>query len=77
MLTDTWFPGWRARVDGADQPIWRADHALRAVTLGPGRHEVEFRYEPGSVRLGLALTASAGLLAVGLAVLPRCRGRLP
>jgi hypothetical protein len=47
---------------------------LRALALGPGRHEVEFSYEPGSVRLGLAFTVSAGLVTAGLAILP---GRRP
>ena len=74
VLTDTWFPGWRARVDGTEQPIWRADYALRALALGPGPHEVEFRYEPGSLRLGLAFTVAAALVAAGLAILP---GRRP
>ncbi len=51
VLTDAWFPGWRAWVDGAEQTVWRADHALRAVWLPPGRHRVEFRYLPASFRL--------------------------
>ena len=74
VLTDTWFPGWRARVDGTEQPIWRADYALRALALGPGPHEIEFSYEPGSVRLGLAFTVAAGMVAAALAILP---GRRP
>src|SRR5262249_28291950 len=28
VLTDTWFPGWRARLDGADVAVSRADHAF-------------------------------------------------
>src|SRR5207244_3260000 len=37
VLADAWFPGWQVRVDGAEQTLWRADHALRAVWLPPGR----------------------------------------
>jgi hypothetical protein len=59
VLTDTWFPGWRARVDGAETRIWRADHAFRAVILPPGPHEVEFWYAPRSLWIGLALSAPA------------------
>src|SRR5260370_1391764 len=52
VLTDTWFPGWRARVDGADVVVQRADHAFRAVALPPGRHEVEFSFTPPRLPAG-------------------------
>jgi Bacterial membrane protein YfhO len=73
VLTDTWFPGWTAHVDGRESPVERADHAFRAVKLEPGRHTVEFRYDPGSVRLGLALSVLALLAIVALAWSPRRR----
>ena len=73
VLTDTWFPGWTAHVDGREFPVERADYAFRAVRLEPGRHEVEFRYAPGSVRLGLALSVLALLAIVALGAWPRGR----
>jgi hypothetical protein len=66
VLTDTWFPGWIVNVDGRESRVERADYAFRAVRLEPGRHEVEFRYAPGSVRLGLALSVLALLSIVAL-----------
>ena len=62
VLIDTWFPGWQARVDGAPQPVWRADYAFRAVPIPGGRHDAELTYAPRSVRDGLTLT----LVAVGV-----------
>jgi hypothetical protein len=73
VLTDTWFPGWIARVDGRESPVERANYAFRAVRLEPGRHEVEFRYDPGSVRLGLALSVLALLAIVAPGWWPRRR----
>jgi hypothetical protein len=67
VLTDAWFPGWTANVDGRETRVERADHAFRAVKLGPGRHDVEFRYAPMSVRLGLALSALAAVVTGALA----------
>src|SRR5207237_1171672 len=72
VLTDTWFPGWRARVDGADIVVRRADHAFRAVALPPGRHEVEFIFTPRGLQAGAAITLAA-LAIVGVLCLPRRR----
>jgi hypothetical protein len=65
VLTDTFYPGWRATVNGAPAPILRADHAFRGVRLEPGRHQVTFRYAPGSVRVGVAITLAAALITLG------------
>ena len=70
VLTDAWFPGWTAYVDGRETRVERADHAFRAVKLAPGRHDVEFRYAPISVRLGLALSALAAVVT-GVLAWPR------
>ena len=67
VLADTWFPGWRAKVDGHDAEIVRTDQLLRGVVIGPGAHTVEFAYVPTSWRIGWIvslLTAVALALAV-------------
>jgi len=67
VLTDAWFPGWTASVDGRATPVQRANHAFRAVKLPPGRHQVDFRYAPMSIRLGFGLTAFAAVVTALLA----------
>jgi hypothetical protein len=67
VLGESWAPGWRAWIDGRPAPILRANAVHRAVQVGPGRHHVEFRYEPADFRLGLYLTAAALALVVALA----------
>jgi len=64
VLSDTYYPGWRVTVDGRERPLLRANYTMRAVQLEAGAHEVRFRYEPWSVRLGAAVSL-ATLLAVG------------
>lgn len=66
VLTDTWYPGWVARIDGQPTRVWRANHAFRAVTLSPGEHRVEFRYEPAWLTVGLAIS---GLSLAGVIVM--------
>src|SRR5205814_661064 len=52
VLPDSYFAGWKAKVDGRDAPVERVDYMFRGVRLTPGAHEVEFRYEPASFRIG-------------------------
>ncbi len=57
------FPGWEATIDGRPTPIRPANLAMRAVVVPDGTHLVEFRYRPGSFRLGLLLCL-IGLVAL-------------
>ncbi|MCC6763040.1 MAG: YfhO family protein [Deltaproteobacteria bacterium] len=74
VLTDTYYPGWQATVDGMATPIYAANHVVRAVRVTAGHHVVTFRYEPASVRTGLLISLAA-LCAIGaLAVTDRWMG---
>jgi len=46
VVSDTFYPGWKAEIDGKRAPIFPADVALRAVYITPGHHVVDFRYRP-------------------------------
>ncbi len=70
LLADTWYPGWKARVDGRQTPLLRADYVLRAVEVPAGEHRVEFYFDSPTVRTGAILsvvTAGASLLLIALA----------
>jgi len=76
LLADRQYPGWRATVDGAEAPIYRADFAVRAVPIREGgRHVVRFEYRPWSVRIGAWLSAASVAAAVALLTRIRSRGR--
>ena len=65
---ETFFPGWKATVDGNPAPIHEAYSMLRGVVVEAGKHRIEMVYRPASVYLGAALTAlglaGAAVLAV-------------
>jgi uncharacterized membrane protein YfhO len=56
ILTDSYYPGWRAYVDGKETTILRANHFFRGVPVGPGAHVVEFQYDPLSFKVGLRVS---------------------
>jgi uncharacterized membrane protein YfhO len=58
VLTDTFFPGWRAAVDGRAAPIVRANYLFRAVAVADGHHTVTLEYVPTSFTLGATVTAA-------------------
>jgi hypothetical protein len=66
VLADAYHDGWRARVDGASERLWIADHALRAVLVPEGEHLIEFAYEPVLWRFGLWATVLSGLVVLFL-----------
>jgi len=75
VLTDAWFPGWQATLDGHPVPVLRANLGLRGVVVPAGTHTVEMRYRPASLRFG-ALAALVSAVGLATAVL-RSRRRRP
>jgi hypothetical protein len=63
---DTFYPGWKAELDGRPVALYRANIAFRAVYVPPGEHVVVHYFDPLSVRLGLAVAAISVLSVVGL-----------
>lgn len=64
VLTDTYVPGWKATVNGAETPVYRVNYALRGVILPAGEHTVTFFYDPASWRVSLFL-AGTGIVLLG------------
>ncbi len=55
-LSDTYYPGWEAFIDGKPTDIIRANYAFRAVRFPEGKHTVVFRYFPKSFKNGLVIS---------------------
>ena len=68
VLTDAWYPGWQASLDGERVPVERANILFRAVWMPEGEHELEWRFRPATFRFGalLSLSAVSLLLVTGL-----------
>lgn len=52
VLSDTYYPGWKAYVDGKEEKIYRANGVLRAIFVPGGKHTVQFLYRPKTLVIG-------------------------
>lgn len=74
VLTDIYYPGWKAYVDGTEGKIYRVNGLVRGVFVKAGSHTVEFRYMPPGFIAGAAFFF-AGLFAVCVMLLYGRRAR--
>ena len=65
VLSEIYYPGWVAAIDGQPATIHRTDWSLRSVIVDAGEHRVDFRYEPASFRNGALITAVTAVLCLG------------
>jgi hypothetical protein len=64
LLSDTWYPGWKAYVDKKETEIYRANLIFRAIALTRGKHKIEFAYTPTSFNLGCWISITCLALIV-------------
>ena len=64
VLSDSFYPGWKAKVNDVESKIIRSDHALRGVAVPQGKSRVVFSYDPLSFKIGLFLTAGSILISM-------------
>ncbi len=70
----SWYPGWKARVDGQPVELAKANYAFLGVPLPAGKHVVELEFESTSVRIGAWISGLSLLLLAGFTGLA-LRGR--
>ncbi|MGC8839798.1 MAG: hypothetical protein ACP5UM_15465, partial [Anaerolineae bacterium] len=74
-LSQTFYPGWEARLDGEPAPVVRGDYLLTVVPLPAGEHQVALRYRPRSFWVGAGMSGAAWLALASAAGLRFWRGR--
>jgi hypothetical protein len=55
-ISQAWYHNWKARVDGLDVPLWRANEAFQAVQAPAGRHQITLVYRDLAFRWGAGLS---------------------
>lgn len=62
VLSNVYYPGWNAYVDGYKTEIQKVNYMFQSVIIPAGVHSVEFKYEPRTFYNGLRLTALGFIL---------------
>ena len=65
FLSDTYYPGWRALIDGKETKIYRANYAFRSVFVPKGVHAVVFEYRPSSFSTGIKVSIISVIVLLG------------
>jgi hypothetical protein len=73
VLSEVYYPGWRATVNGAPVPVERVDGALRAIRVPWGHSRVELIYRPVAQTAGLFLTLLTLVGVGGMWLVPHLR----
>jgi hypothetical protein len=66
VISQSYYPAWRAYVDGQPARLWLANYAFQAVEVPGGRHEIQFCYEDRAFVIGRTLSALGLVLCLGL-----------
>jgi hypothetical protein len=69
VVSQTFFPGWKALANGVSLPVFPADIALTGIAVPTGNYNVNFVFDPGSFRLGVWISAGSVLILSGIVVL--------
>jgi uncharacterized membrane protein YfhO len=75
VLSEVFYPGWRAEVDGRASAVLPANFAFRAVYLEPGTHHVKMFFLPTSWIASLAISVATACSLLVVAVLQMRRAK--
>ncbi len=59
VVSEAYYPDWKATVNGTPATILRANYAFRALALAAGRHQIVMHYDDSLIKQGASISASA------------------
>ncbi|MHB1166927.1 MAG: YfhO family protein [Carboxydocellales bacterium] len=68
VLSDVNYPGWKAKVDGQEVPVFQTNYVLRGVMVPAGEHIVKFEFQPRSFYIGATISGVTGLVLIVLLI---------
>ncbi|MGV3707262.1 MAG: YfhO family protein [Gemmatimonas sp.] len=68
VVSENYYPGWTATVDGKTVDVSRADYTIMGIPLPPGAKQVQLRFDSAPYQQGKLITIVALLAAIGAVV---------
>ena len=75
VLSMAYSTGWRAYVDGREQPVLQTNGMFCGLELEPGEHQIELRYQTPYLLPGLGISGICILICVGISLNLRKKNR--
>ena len=75
VLSEMFYPGWKATVDGDQIELLRVNYNLRGVQVPAGKHLVEIGYWPESLTKGAVISLTTALCLLAILIWEKCRLR--
>lgn len=70
VFSEMYYPfGWKATIDGVEQPHFNVNYILRGMTIPKGKHLIEFTFDPSVVNFGGKIQLISFLVLMGLIIL--------
>lgn len=71
VLNESWYPGWRATIDGTETTIFPVNLAFQGIVVPKGVHEVQFKFTSQTFRQG-AIVSGIGWFILLVFVARQC-----
>jgi hypothetical protein len=73
VVSESYFPGWEATVDGRAANIYQTNYVLQGVAVPAGSHRVELHFRTAGAALGSLISLGTFAVLVGMMVYSRRR----
>jgi hypothetical protein len=75
IISENWYPDWKATVDGQPAAVRRADHTLLSVVVPSGAKVVALRFRSDAYERGKFVSLASLLLALAMVAVPIIHSR--
>jgi hypothetical protein len=77
FLSEIFYPGWKAFIDGQPARILRGNYLFRVLELPEGRHQVRLEFDPWTIKAGIGITLLTAAMILAMPVFRRLKRKAP
>lgn len=77
VLSDVYYPGWKATIDGNPTHLFQTNYVLRGIMVPSGSHVVHLEFKPRSFYYGAGISAGSSVLLILFLIKLSKKGRRP